>query len=51
MLIKIALIAALIIFISRKFLHKSIQPKTKIKDEDVVDAEYTVIKDENSKDQ
>ena len=50
MFIKIALIAALIIFISRKFLHKSVQPKTKINDKDVVDAEFTVINDDKSKD-
>ena len=51
MLIKIALIAALIIFISRKFLHNSIQPKTKIKgkNDDVVDVEYTVVNDNESK--
>ena len=45
MLIKIALIAVLIIFITRKFLHKSIQPKTRIKTkkDDVVDVEYSVV--------
>lgn len=48
MLIKIALIAALIIFISRKFLKKPIQPSTKIKkDDNIVDAEYSVVDDES----
>lgn len=47
MFVKIAIIAALILFISRKFFGKSIQPKEKIKDSDIVDAEYTVIDDEN----
>lgn len=48
MIIKIALIAALIIFIMRKFLGKSIQPKTKIKkDDSIVDAEYSVVEDDS----
>lgn len=50
MLIKIALIVALIIFISRKYFQKSMQPKTRSKHDDIIDAEFTEIKDDSSKD-